>query len=165
MTPILEFDGTDFRFLSNFYIAPFEWLGRVWPHSESAYQAMKTVDSRKWDEFLNITPGQAKRKGKQLVMRPDWEKVKVEIMAEILFHKFDQNPDLKMKLIATGDRHLEEGNTWGDRFWGVCPPGSGNGQNWLGILLMELRNIWTGQCTLSGSQGTILLPLIEFKCP
>jgi len=41
------------------------------------------------------------------------------------------------RLLATGDQELIEGNTWGDRFWGVC---DGEGQNQLGRLLMELRN-------------------------
>lgn len=141
MPPILEFSGQH-RFLSNFYIAPFEWNGLRWPHAESAYQAMKTLDTRKWGEFLNITPGLAKRKGKSLVLRPDWDDVKVDIMAQILVAKFSQNPDLKDRLLLTGDAMLVEGNSWNDRFWGVCPPRSSNGKNWLGRLLMELRNIW-----------------------
>lgn len=29
-----------------------------------------------------------------------------------------------------------EGNTWGDKFWGVC---DGEGENHLGKLLMEVR--------------------------
>lgn len=46
-------------------------------------------------------------------------------------------PYLREKLLATGDAELVEGNTWGDRFWGVC---NGVGQNWLGRLLMQVRD-------------------------
>lgn len=38
--------------------------------------------------------------------------------------------------LATGDAILIEGNTWGDRFWGVC---EGFGQNHLGHVLMRVR--------------------------
>jgi predicted NAD-dependent protein-ADP-ribosyltransferase YbiA (DUF1768 family) len=57
-------------------------------------------------------------------------------MREILIAKFSQNEDIKGKLLATGDTELIEGNTWGDTFWGVC---RGEGTNWLGKLLMEVR--------------------------
>lgn len=40
-------------------------------------------------------------------------------MEELVRAKFTQNPDLADKLLATGDAHLEEGNTWGDRIWGT----------------------------------------------
>lgn len=51
------------------------------------------------------------------------------------------DPELKSKLLATGDEELVEGNTWHDRTWGrcVCSKCGGQGQNLLGQLLMELR--------------------------
>jgi predicted NAD-dependent protein-ADP-ribosyltransferase YbiA (DUF1768 family) len=61
-------------------------------------------------------------------------------MGAVLLAKFTQNPELGKALVATGDSLLEEGNTWGDTFWGVCPPGSGTGHNWLGCLLMHTRS-------------------------
>ena len=54
------------------------------------------------------------------------------------FSRFSLNSELREKLIATGDKELIEGNHWNDRFWGVC---RGKGQNHLGKLLMELREI------------------------
>ena len=64
-------------------------------------------------------------------------------MYEIVLAKFTQNPDLKKKLLATGDEHLEEGNTWGDTIWGTV---DGVGENRLGKILMrvrdELKNGW-----------------------
>jgi hypothetical protein len=50
--------------------------------------------------------------------------------------KFNRNPDLRAKLLATADAYLEEGNTWGDQIWGVY---NGQGTNWLGKILMQVR--------------------------
>ena len=64
------------------------------------------------------------------------------MMEEILRAKFTQNLDLKEKLLATSDRLLVEGNTWNDRFWGVC---KGKGANHLGKLLMKIRAELSGE--------------------
>ena len=50
-------------------------------------------------------------------------------------------------LIATGDAVLIEGNTWGDRFWGMVRNDSGMwvGENWLGRLLTLQRSIIRSQ--------------------
>lgn len=136
---ILTFFGK-YRFLSNFYPAEFVWDRIIWPSSEHAYVAAKTLDR---EERLKISrmegKGVIKRYGRQIDLRPDWEEVKYDIMLEIVRAKFSQNPDLKEKLLATGNAHLEEGNHWKDRIWGVCPPGSGNGKNYLGKILMQVR--------------------------
>lgn len=139
--PITEFNK-EFRFLSNFYPAPFVWDSILWKDSETAYQAAK---SDNWDirkEFSDtiLTPSDAKRFGKTLQLRSDWDRVKVQIMLEIVDEKFQQNPMLKQKLIDTWPRKLEEGNYWRDIFWGICPAGSGIGKNMLGIILMVLRD-------------------------
>jgi ribA/ribD-fused uncharacterized protein len=138
MNDILTFFD-EYRFLSNFYPAELVWDNIVWPHSEAAYQAAKTTDRKLRLAMSKITAGESKRFGKTIELRSDWEEVKCGIMKEIVEAKFRQNPELKAKLLATGTAHLEEGNTWGDRIWGVCPPGSGNGTNWLGKILMEVR--------------------------
>ena len=57
-------------------------------------------------------------------------------MRTCLIEKFS-DPVLRDKLMATGNCQLIEGNTWGDRYWGVC---DGVGQNHLGRLLMEIRD-------------------------
>lgn len=69
-------------------------------------------------------------------MRRDWEDIKYDAMYNCVKAKFEQNPDLAEKLIATGDAYLEEGNTWGDRIWGTV---NGIGQNHLGKILMRVR--------------------------
>ena len=139
MDAIREFKG-EFAFLSNFAAAELVWDGMLWPTAEHAYQAAKTLDRQ---SRLNIaalaTPAQSKRAGKTLVLRPNWDNIKYHIMLEIVSAKFLQNPELAKQLLATGDAYLEEGNNHRDNIWGVCPPGSANGTNWLGLILMTVR--------------------------
>lgn len=138
--PILEFQES-FRFLSNFTAAELVWDNILWPHAEAAYQAAKTLDRKHRLLFAQMkNPVTAKREGRLVKLREDWEEVKCELMREIVLAKFIQNPELKAKLLATGDAHIEEGNNHNDRIWGVCPPGSGNGRNLLGLILMNVRD-------------------------
>lgn len=57
-------------------------------------------------------------------------------MYEICKAKFSQNTELKKRLLSTGNEHLEEGNTWGDKIWGTV---NGVGENRLGKILMRIR--------------------------
>lgn len=138
-----QFKG-EYHFLSNFYIAELVWDGIVWPHSEAAYQAAKTLDRETRLRFATMTPGATKRAGRTLEIRPDWEEVKFETMYDIVRCKFEQNPELKGKLLDTGNAYLKEGNFHKDNIWGVCPPDNPNGKNWLGKILMSLRDEWQG---------------------
>lgn len=135
-TVIDKFDGTEYAFLSNFYSSPIQYEGIVYPTVEHMFQALKALDIETRKKIANAaTPGQAKRLGRSVALREDWEEVKVDVMRTALQLKFS-DPTLRAKLIATGDAELIEGNTWNDRFWGVC---RGTGKNMLGLLLMELR--------------------------
>ena len=78
----------------------------------------------------------AKHTGRHVHLRKDWENIKYPIMEDIVRNKFQQNPDLAQKLIATGDAYLEEENTWGDRIWGTV---NHLGENHLGKILMKIR--------------------------
>ena len=137
MKDIAEFSG-EHRFLSNFYPSQIELDGKVYGTAEHAYQAYKTLDEngRWWIRQLQ-TPGQAKRAGRHVTIRADWEDIKVEVMRRVVRAKFDQNPRYAEWLLATGSAQLIEGNTWGDRFWGMCED---TGLNWLGRILMEIRH-------------------------
>jgi ribA/ribD-fused uncharacterized protein len=131
-----KFDG-EYQFLSNFYACSVVYEGHVYPSSEHAYQAAKTLNqkARYVFTFPFMTAGMSKHLGQALELRPNWDKIKLAQMASILEAKFD-NDDLRKALIATGDAELIEGNAWGDTYWGVC---NGKGNNFLGKLLMELR--------------------------
>jgi hypothetical protein len=140
MKKIEEFQG-EFRFLSNFFPASFEYEGKKWPTVEHAFQAMKSLSEDERETIRNLsTPGEAKKAGKQVNLRTDWEDVKIPLMRSLVYQKFLQNEDLKNKLIETEDAILEEGNNFNDLGWGICPPGSGIGQNKLGKILMEIRS-------------------------
>ena len=125
-------------YLSNFYSCPVEYDGLTYQNTEAAFQAAKCVDRNEREKFVSLSPGQAKKLGRKVDLREDWETVKIDVMRDVLKSKFSLNSELREKLIATGDVELIEGNHWNDRFWGVC---RGKGQNHLGKLLMELREI------------------------
>ncbi len=131
-----KFEG-EYRFLSNFSKGQIEYEGEVYLTSEHFFQAAKTINDAE-QEFVRIapTPGEAKKRGKKITLREDWDEVKDGIMRKALRLKFEQNPELAKKLMDTGCQELVEGNTWGDVEWGVC---FGTGQNKLGLLLQELR--------------------------
>lgn len=134
---ILEFSGK-WRFLSNFYASPVRYEGIEYTTVEHAFQAAKTLDhAQRRTVAAEATPGRAKRAGKRVPLREDWETVKFGVMRILVTLKFTTNPELAKKLLETGDRHLEEGNTWGDTIWGVC---RGEGQNNLGKILMAVRS-------------------------
>lgn len=137
MKTINEFQG-DYRFLSNFYHAPLRIIGIPYLNSEAAFQACKTLDTDVRATFSTVDPATAKKMGRKIELRPNWDDgiTKVECMELCLWAKFSMNPELRKKLLATGDAKLIEGNNWGDTYWGVC---KGKGQNILGKLLMEIR--------------------------
>lgn len=126
----------EYAFLSNFYDAPVEYNGLSFRNSESAFQAQKTIDEIERVQFTSLDASNSKRLGRAVTLREDWEKVKIQVMYEICYAKFTQNPRLAEKLVATGDEVLVEGNTWNDKFWGVC---NGEGMNHLGKILMAIR--------------------------
>lgn len=133
--PVIDsFHGSHY-WLSNFYEAPVVYNGRHYTSNEAAFQAAK-CPGREF-EFTTLNPSQAKRLGRRVNLRGDWERVKDEVMYEICKQKFLQNPSLLRKLLATGDTPLIEGNTWGDKYWGVC---NGVGHNRLGQILMQIRH-------------------------
>ena len=132
---ISNFKG-EYAFLSNFYEAQVNIDGIIYKNSEAAFQAQKCRDQNERLRFTEMTALEAKRFGKKVNLRPDWEKEKVNIMRGIVFTKFDQHPELAQKLLETGDTYLEEENTWGDQFWGTV---NGKGANYLGHILMETR--------------------------
>ena len=131
---ICLFDG-DYDFLSNFYECNVTYDGIEYQSSEAAYQAQKCQSKEERYRFKDLTPMKAKRLGRKVVMRTDWDDIKVDVMRKIVSAKFDQNPDLKQKLLDTKDEELIEGNYWGDTFWGVDK----YGENHLGKILMEIR--------------------------
>lgn len=138
---ITSFSG-EFEFLSNFFPVDVFYDGRMYHSTEAAYQAAKTVDERWKQRIANAeTPGEAKRLGRQVPMRIDWDEVKDKVMLDLLRLKFTRGSDLGRRLDRTGNAVLVEGTTWHDQYWGVClcKEHDGVGRNVLGQLLMIVR--------------------------
>ena len=136
--PIKSFRG-DHAFLSNFYECDVEYNGIHYGNAEVAFQAQKCEDKEEMKKFSTMTAKEAKKAGREVKLRKDWEDMKFGIMDDIIRAKFTQNPDLAEKLLETGSSELIEGNTWGDTTWGVDTR-SGMGDNALGEILMDLRS-------------------------
>lgn len=164
-----SFDGAnEWAFLGNFYIgeAPLTFRGRSYQTGEHMFQAFKARNKADHERIAGqIGPHEAKAEGRHLLrLRPDWERVKYDVMRLVLATKFRLEREEGPLLLATGDALLVEGTMWGDRVWGVdlragrkrwhevheVPTEDGSweagegweqapGRNWLGVLLMARR--------------------------
>ena len=94
--PIDSFFG-QYRFLSNFWLAEVELDGEKYKSVEHAYVAAKTLDLDKRKEIASVDkPGDVKKLGKKLILRDDWDSVKLGIMKDLVRQKFTKEP-LKSK--------------------------------------------------------------------
>jgi len=135
---IKEFQG-EYRWLSNFAPVEIEYEGVTYPSVEHFYVAMKTNKQhirKKISTFEH--PAQAKKYGQKMELRDDWKFLtKITYMKLGLALKFSQEP-YKSKLLSTGDEYIQEGNYWGDTFWGIDLE-TNEGENWLGEMIMRIR--------------------------
>lgn len=116
--------------------------GVAYPTVEHAFQAMKTHDRSERMAIAALdTPGRAKRAGRKVRLRPDWESVKQDVMLDLLRQKFAPGSLHAQRLLATGDAEIVEWNAWHDRTWGrcTCERCRRAGRNLLGGLLMRVR--------------------------
>lgn len=141
MNKIDSFKGENY-YLSNFYERPVTYDGITYKNNEAAFQAQKCISYEDRKQFSDLNASEAKRLGRKVSLRPDWESIKVDVMTDIVHAKFEQNKDLAEKLYDTDTAFLEEGNTWGDKIWGTV---NGNGKNLLGYILMSERDYLKGQ--------------------
>lgn len=130
---------------SNFAYAPMEYKGLHFDSSEAAWQAQKCINPEDIRQFCNLSASAAKRLGRSVTLRKDWEDVKYDIMVDVLKEKFTQNPNMLRVLLSTQDKPLVEDTTgWHDNVWGDCScPRCATiiGQNLLGIALMQVRTL------------------------
>lgn len=125
-----------YYYLSNFYPCAIEYKGITYQNNEAAFQAQKVIKPEDRKMFAKLDPSAAKQLGRRVTLRDDWEAIKDTVMYEVCLAKFSQNQELMDRLLKTGSRHLEEGNTWGDKVWGTV---NGEGENRLGKILMRVR--------------------------
>jgi ribA/ribD-fused uncharacterized protein len=130
----------DYRFLSNYHLCPVWFEGLLYPATENAFMAAKTLDLEIRKQFLTLLPKDAKQLGRKITLRPDWEQIKYDVMLMVNMDKYYRNPDLREKLLSTGDKYLEETNHWNDLIWGTNTVYEG--QNNLGKILMNVRTIF-----------------------
>lgn len=141
---IVSFRGDHF-FLSNMYPAEVEVWGETFPSSEHAYQSAKFPHGAFRDRVKSATTPKSAKWLASRLGRPHrldgHAELRFQKMLEIVRAKFS-DPELAEKLLATGDRLLVEGNTWSDRRWGCvqAKDGSWRGKNWLGQILMQVRD-------------------------
>ena len=139
MKKIDKFRGK-YAFLSNFYPCFVYYEGVRYPTAEHAFQAAKTLDEEIRLGFaVCSSPEEARKLGRSIKLRSDWNSIKLDTMKEIVRNKFFtniSNIDLQKNLISTEDIYLEEGNSHGDKFWGTV---KGEGENHLGKILMQVR--------------------------
>jgi len=159
---ITEFKG-EYAGLSNMHMlkVPLETPeGFFVPTSEHAYMVerfedpeirQKVAEARgSWDNPSPKAHGEAsKRIAYEFIelgaQRLNWDNVKLGVMETVVRQKFIKNLELAEVLLATGDEELVEGNAWGDKFWGVSPAVTGEGQNHLGKIIMQVRNELRGE--------------------
>jgi ribA/ribD-fused uncharacterized protein len=140
-----------------------EFEGQDYPTVEHAYRAAKTLDATERRRIATLaTPSEAKRAGRALALRGDWETVKLGVMETCVRYKFTHHAELRRRLLETGDAELIEGNTWGDRFWGVF---EGEGENHLGRILMRVRGDLREAALLESSGTRTLLESSGTRTP
>ena len=131
-----------YNFLSNFSYSKIEYEGYTYMNVEAAFQAQKN-ESNVYKLGMQFNdPSTAKKDGRIIELRPDWEQVKDNLMYEIVKAKFEQNDVLKTQLLNTNDEVLVEGNTWHDNYWGMCTCERCTRKNYsnnLGKILMRIR--------------------------
>lgn len=123
-------------FLSNFYPVEIECAGLKFKCVESAFQAYKCANIEDRKLFVNLNGAEAKKLGRKVPMRKDWEDIKVKVMYRLVMQKFNRNPELLNRLKDIKGIIVED-NTWNDTFWGMC---NGKGRNTLGVILTAVRN-------------------------
>lgn len=131
------FFRNEYWFLSNMYPCEIRVNGLVFTCAEACFQSFKTTDLNERKKFQGINGFEAKKLGRSVSIRSDWNDIRIEVMSRVIHAKFHQNPDLTKKLQDTGDLLIIEDNNWKDTFWGVC---NGKGYNLLGQILMSERD-------------------------
>lgn len=135
-----------YRWLSNFDIVDIVFEDMHYLATENAYQAAKCLFIEDRIPFQTCAPKDAKRMGKNVICRENWNQIRGGVMLEVNLWKYSpiHHPNKAQKLIDTDDALLIEENTWHDNFWGDCTCGKRAtcippGHNELGKTLMEIR--------------------------
>jgi ribA/ribD-fused uncharacterized protein len=128
------------NWFSNFlpFDKSFVYQGISYRTPENFYQAMKVdkSDLETRSAIAMVSPSLAKKLGRKVKLRSDWEQIKTDVMRYVIREKFKPGTTWYKRLISTNEE-IVEWNNWGDRVWGKTL--DGKGENRLGIILMDLR--------------------------
>src|SRR5690349_17201050 len=98
--------GRAYGAFSNFSPHGIELNGFWWPTTEHYFQAQKFAGTPYEEQVrLATTPKQAAEIGRdrRLPLRPDWKRVKDDVMRRAVMCKFETHAPLRELLLATGD--------------------------------------------------------------
>ena len=136
-----------FGFCSNFSDDSFkDEFGIFYATSEHYYQAQKFKFCS--PDYLAVVGAETPRKAADIgrdntrIINPNWDEIKVAVMVKALTLKFDQNPEIKGKLVETKGKYLVEDSPI-DSYWGCGA--DRKGYNYLGRCLMAVRAGYVGQ--------------------
>lgn len=112
----------EYWFLSNMFPCKIRVNGLEFKCAEACFQSFKTTDPELRAKFQNLNGFEAKKLGKHIKLRSDWNAIRLDVMKAVVHVKFKQNPNLQQKLIEayhnSGRNGIIEHNNWGDIFWG-----------------------------------------------
>jgi len=108
---------------------------------ENFYVAIKvpnnSIRHRERQKIAQMNPGLAKKYGRNLNVRKDWNLVKMDFMRIAIEHKFKKGTSWYDKLLSF-DKPVIEWNNWKDKFYGICIF-SMEGENNLGKLIDRIK--------------------------
>lgn len=115
--------------------------GIYYKTTEHYYQSMKMVDHEIKKKIIEAkTPKEASNIGRDRnnKKQENWKSIKNKVMFEGVLYKFEQNEDIKEKLLSTGNEEIIE-ETTKENYWGIGP--NYDGENNYGKILCEVRDI------------------------
>ena len=144
---MIGFYPREFYCLDNFSSFAVCFKGVKYSTVEHAYQALKfeeTAPEISKEIAESYSADEAKRIAARNINRqnPNWNKIKLEVMENLLRAKIEQNPYVKKKLLETKDYLICEDSPKDD-FWGIGA--DRKGQNNLGKLWMKIRDEFSGK--------------------
>lgn len=166
-------------YLSNWFISPFSYAGRDYFSCEQYLMEQKALTfgddeiAEKIMKSKNLT--EIKRLGKQVARYNEnlWKTIRPQVMRRGLRAKFQQNPELLLKLLGTGNAILAECAPR-DAIWGIGlgidDPRSEDtkewrGRNLLGRALMRVREDLRAWSAVAGEKVTEYVDAVDLKQP
>jgi len=137
----VEIDGTTYASVTHYFIA---------------MKAREAKNDAMYEKIMSAaTAKAAKALEKKITLKEeDWETKQDTIMQKAVRAKFTQHPEIRAKLLETGDRPIGFADAR-DIYWGIGTSrdtdkarkkSKWRGQNKLGLIIEELRNVFMREC-------------------